>query len=357
MLHQSSFKRIHYALLPLLATLVPVLVHAQAGFLGFGESYQYDDGLNPSVAANNGNVVEVHNGTASAGPLWYKVGHLSGSALTWGSSYEYDSYGFNPSVAMDATAEANTTVVEVHNGSNGSGPMWYRVGEVVGPTVVWGSSHEYDTGYNPSVAMSGSIVVEVHNGSTSGGGLWYHIGKVNGTLITWGPSYEFDSTGSNPSVGIEALYDENTNLTDLTVVEVQNSSMNGSAGPLLTYRLGHSTNLTTITWQNSAGTVYEPVGGWNPKIAFWGPIVFEVHNGSTGAGPLWYRGGDVNATSISWEESHEYDGYGFNPSVTIDPFGYGYADSDNPVIEVHNGGAGIGLEWYHAGTGQWVLLQ
>jgi len=356
MLHKCSFKHILYAVVPLLATLTPVLIHAQAGFLGFGESYHYDNGLNPSVAANSGTVVEVHNGTDGAGPLWYKVGHLNGSVPTWSSSYEYDN-GYNPSVAMNATSGNDTTVVEVHNGSNASGPLYYRVGEVVGDTVVWGSSRQYDDGYKPSVALSGNVVVEVHNASPSGGGLWYHIGKVNGTLITWGESHKFDSTGSNPSVGIQALYDESTHTTNLTVVEVQNSSTNGRAGRLLTYRVGHSTNLTTITWQNSTAAVYDPEGGWNPKIAYWGPVVFEVHNGSTGAGPLWYRVGEFEGSTISWQESHEYDGYGFNPSVTIDPVGYGYADSNNPVIEVHNGGAGLGPEWYHAGTGQWVLLQ
>jgi hypothetical protein len=62
----------------------------------------------------------------------------------------------------------------------------------------FGTSHEYDWGWDPSVAISGSTVVEVHNGNVTGGPMWYHVGLVlPGNQILWGPSYQYDN-GFNP---------------------------------------------------------------------------------------------------------------------------------------------------------------
>ena len=105
---------------------VPPSAQAQQ-FPGFGPSYQYDRGNNPSVAVNSGTVVEVHNGTGGAGPLWYRVGQVNGSTVAWNDSHQYDN-GYNPSVAMNSSAVNNTAVVEVHNATGGAGPLWYRVG-------------------------------------------------------------------------------------------------------------------------------------------------------------------------------------------------------------------------------------
>src|SRR5262245_22536457 len=54
----------------------------------WGDSAKYDDGgLNPTVAINNvGTVVEVHNGGSGVGPLWYRVGQRGGSTIQWGNS-------------------------------------------------------------------------------------------------------------------------------------------------------------------------------------------------------------------------------------------------------------------------------
>jgi hypothetical protein len=61
------------------------------------------------------------------GPLWYRVGRLSGSTIQWGDSAQYDNAGLKPAVAINGT-----NIVEVHNGGRGgptrAGPLWYRVG-------------------------------------------------------------------------------------------------------------------------------------------------------------------------------------------------------------------------------------
>src|SRR5580704_10449172 len=69
---------------------------AQPVFEGWGPSHQYDNGFNPSAAMTGSTVVEVHNATASAGPLWYRVGQVDGSTIQWSNSHQYDN-GFNPS--------------------------------------------------------------------------------------------------------------------------------------------------------------------------------------------------------------------------------------------------------------------
>jgi hypothetical protein len=140
----------------LISAAGPSRAQAQV-FEGFGPSFQYDHGLNPSVAVSGATIVEVHNGTGGVGPLWYRVGYISWPYINWSNSHQYDYSGLNPSVALNGT-----TVVEVHNGGAGAGPLWYRVGQVNGSTISWSNSHQYDYGNNPSITLAGNTVVEVH---------------------------------------------------------------------------------------------------------------------------------------------------------------------------------------------------
>jgi hypothetical protein len=62
---------------------------AQAqSFNGFGPSVQYDQGLNPSATVSGVTVVEVHNGTGGVGPLWYRVGTVNASTVAWSDSHQ-----------------------------------------------------------------------------------------------------------------------------------------------------------------------------------------------------------------------------------------------------------------------------
>jgi hypothetical protein len=164
---------------------------------------QYDkSGMNPSVAMSGSTVVEVHNGIAGVGPLWYRVGQVNASSKTieWGNSVQYDKSGMNPSVAM-----SGSTVVEVHNGIAGVGPLWYRAGKVntSSKTIQWENSVRYDNGLNPTVAITlsnGLALVEVHNGGYGAGPLWYHVGYFTVAGIHWGASAQYDNSGMNPCV-------------------------------------------------------------------------------------------------------------------------------------------------------------
>jgi hypothetical protein len=208
-------------------------------FSGFISQTWYDRGYNPFVAVNaDGQVVEVHNGVLGAGPLWYHVGQATvppnGPQLSWyPNGHAYDT-GFNPAVAL-----WGNLAVEVHMGTTGTAPLWYRVGNIVNDTVEWyGGSQNYDHGgSNPQIAIAylkdTYAVVEVHNGASAFGELWYRTGTLDfigsdPPVIHWNQSQPFETSGLNPSVAL---------FGDGTVVVVDNET--AVAGGPLRYRMGY----------------------------------------------------------------------------------------------------------------------
>lgn len=345
-------------------------------FSGFDGGKQYDTGFNPSVAISYGNIVEVHNGTSSAGPLWYKRGSIGPSSMdvSWYyTAYPFESNGFNPSVAV-----IGNFVIEVHNSGNSAGPLYYRTGTLDdnGGTITWNNPAVYDPngGFNPQIAVGvleddTTVVVEVHNGGNGVGPLWYRTGIVNfsANTISWNDSHEFDSYSTNPSVAV---------FSDGTVIEVHND--NDTPGGPLWYRYGtlnlaleglnETINYPTITFSASATTYGS---GWNPKIAalgYQGPNGngIEVHNGNTilhlcfvgvpcvPPPPQNFLYYDVSGLS----NGPVYYAEGNNPSVAIgiyydDPLGVIEANCSAPqlwTIEVMNYYAGgYGPLYYHVG--------
>jgi hypothetical protein len=145
-------------------------------------------------------------------------------SIKWGSSEPYD-VGYNPSV----TGSFGNYMLEVHNGQDGPGTMWYHVGQASyewpspSPSIKWSQYQAYDWRYNPSVAgcPQSNTVIEVHNGQGGPGPMWYHLGKVrNNTSISWAPPVEYD-WGWNPSIGWLCLEDFNF----LGAVEVHNGQL------------------------------------------------------------------------------------------------------------------------------------
>jgi hypothetical protein len=260
----------------------------------------------------------------------------------FGPSHEYD-WGWDPSVAI-----SGSTVVEVHNGNVTGGPMWYHVGLVLpGNQILWGPSYQYDNGFNPQVAMVGSTVVEVHNGGTDTNLMWYHVGQVSVSdwTINWGPSYAYDY-GNNPSVALTSCNTVANPKCGLVAVEVHNGSPDVFPGPMW-YHVGQVSG-STISW----GPSYNYDSGWNPSVGIQlcltdsntscGVTVVEVHNGGSTGGPMWYHVGNWSGGStISWGESHQYD-WGWNPKVAFFSGAY--------VMEVHNGSDALGHLWYHFGS-------
>ena len=179
----------------------------------------YDSGYRPAVAAapissDESMVVEVHQGSTGAGPLWYHMGSVytgtSPATLAWSSTvHQYDS-GAHPSVAITTLPSGSNpsgiVVVEVHQGGDGFGPLWYRSGvfNQSNWTINWNNSHQYDYGVAPAVVVDGDRVFEVHQGTNGFGPLWYHTGVITGSVIVWDANaYQYDS-GDAPAVAWSA---------------------------------------------------------------------------------------------------------------------------------------------------------
>jgi hypothetical protein len=193
----------------------------------FQDSYLYDYGTHPTVTeafvpayelppgllrGYDPIFVEMHQATVNVSELMYRITDPNGTRLDPHPAIDMREMGFNPSIAANGS-----TVVQVHQALNGSGPLWYRVGTVnraqTAPypvSLTWSnSSLQYDWGANPFVTFLDSThVLEVHQGVAGGATLlWYRIGFLEGTYILWQDSvaYGYGSTPSVSSVGGEVI--------------------------------------------------------------------------------------------------------------------------------------------------------
>ena len=180
----------------------------------------YTTGHAPSVALTTENLypiyldaaVEVHQGGQDGGAaLWSHIAVTSisiSATLTWTNGDQYDT-GYNPKVAIDPFPSYgdyynSSTVVEVNKAGSNTSDLWYHVGTLTELNngevyLTWGPSYQFDYGYVPSVSVCGGVAVEVHEGDS--GSLWYSIGKVDGDQVSWSASVQYDS-GRNPSVSM-----------------------------------------------------------------------------------------------------------------------------------------------------------
>ena len=84
-------------------------------------------------------------------------------------------------------------MVEIHNADAVASPLWYRIGQIVGPAIKWSDGGLYDYGFNPCVAFCGATVIGAHNASGDGGRLRFRLGRIFGSVINWS-----QATGSLP---------------------------------------------------------------------------------------------------------------------------------------------------------------
>ncbi|WP_196891969.1 phosphatidylinositol-specific phospholipase C domain-containing protein [Aureivirga marina] len=237
--------------------------------INWSESKKFDDGLAPSVAMNDNNVVvEVHEtSNIFTSDLWYHVGVHNGNSVSWSQSHKYDK-GVHPSIAINNQNQ----VVEIHKSEGNSG-LFSRVGTVnpSNGTISWKNNSKFDTGHNPKIALNNNgVVVEVHNSETSGK-LWYHVGRINGDRIDWGSSYEYQS-GSMPDI---ALLDDGTVIETHTSEGVKNNlwSMIGKVEG------------NQINWITSSSYFDK---GKHTSISATNEFAVQVHESEDPLGGIWY---------------------------------------------------------------------
>ncbi|MFI5298877.1 MAG: papain-like cysteine protease family protein [Polyangiales bacterium] len=247
-----------------------------------GNWTQYSYGAHPSIAnlderrVGDAQVVEVHQFGDNPGALFSNIGEMQSlnGIINWSNFSYYETNGWHPSVAAHSGV-----AVEVHMEGNGAAlgyaPLYYLVGSGSAAGFAWGLSAQYDNGVNPSVAIYGSTVVEVHQGGTGVGPLWYHVGTINGSTITWGPSRQYDN-GINPSVSFSS---------EGTLIEVHQGAVGPSA---LWYHVGMLMapfGGQIVLW--SASNQYD--FGEYPKVSWNQPADdgVEVHQAAEGVSALW----------------------------------------------------------------------
>ena len=261
----------------------------------FGLTHQYGNGIQTSVAINNGgDILEVHK-SESFDTLWFHTGKTDKMVVIWNSSNKYDN-GQTPSVALNDDG----LVVEAHQ-SEGNAGLWYHVGQLTGGSIIFGRSVKYDNGITPSVALNKSNwCVEVHQ-SEGNSGLWYHVGQVNSSdkTINWGSSHKYDE-GNGPRVCLN-----NNGI----IVEVHKSE----SFDTLWYHVGVIDKATKmINW----GSSYQYDKGVEPTIAITDDgFVIELHK-SQNHDTLWRKVGMINVDNktITFSDSLQFDN-GKTPSV------------------------------------------
>lgn len=284
------------------------------GTITWYESTKYEDaGRSPAVAINDfQDIFEVHaTSNILKFGLFYFAGTVDRDKVDFGSSHDYDE-GTSPNIAV----RGNGLAVEVHNAPTGY-DLWYRLGFLFlndknNRHIMWGTSVKYGTGRSPAVAINADdVAVEVH-ASENVNNLWYHVGKANPTTqrVEWGSSIKYDLGGNSPSVAI--------NQAGVVV------GMHEGSGHLW-YRVGLvNAQAKTIDW----GSSHKYDTGDVPSIAIneAGRVV-EVHQSET-ANRIYYNTGtvDANAKTITWGASKKYDD-GQSPRVAINNGGL--------IVEVH----------------------
>jgi hypothetical protein len=173
-------------------------------------------GFNPSITASGSTVVQVHQALNGSGPLWYRVGTVNRAqtapyvvSLTWSNSSQPYDVGANPCV----TFLDSTHVLEVHQGAAGGATMlWYRIGFLEGTYILWENSVPYGYGSTPSVSsIFGGGILEVHGHAGVDTGLYYQVAPPASGSFPLSLSLNFGPAslyghGLTPSLAAEMVY-------------------------------------------------------------------------------------------------------------------------------------------------------
>jgi hypothetical protein len=253
--------------------------------------------------------------------LWAMPRSARAQALQVGPTGWDVQFGLSPEldrgVQTSNALHPSGLVVEFHKSQNNSG-IWYHIGRLGGTSVSWGASQKSGaSGYWPTVAISQEgyvILVYSNNLARSGSELYYQVGTINpqgdqNQSINWVTGTIHWDGGFHTSIAM------NNNGVILGVHE-SNSSNNHD----LFYRIGHLGNPAggnyAITW-DSGGIGIRYDGGINPHIAINNlNQVVEVHQVS-GEYLLHYRRGTLSGGRISFGDSQRYDNSAQRPAVTL----------------------------------------
>ena len=199
------------------------------------------------------------------------VGTVSGTSLTFGSLYEVQaSAGYHVNVVFDPNTAGKFIVVYQDGGNSYYGTS--VVGTLSGTSISYGSEYVFNSGnsgpisiaFDPNTATK-FIVTYKDNGNSGYGTL--NVGVISGTALTYGPDIVFSSGSAGyPSIA----FDPNT--AGKFVVAYQDDS-SANKGTAVVGQMATSVTVTNLTSTNLIGIAAEAASsGATAKINTWGGI-------------------------------------------------------------------------------------
>ena len=270
--------------------------------LDWSPSENFDQGAQTSVAAHpSGLVLEAHQ-TQFGDRMWYHLGMLNGTSVTWGGSQRLPGEGAQNWPNVTITKEGYVIFVYSSGDFRRIGDLYYMVGRIdpyggTDQSITWLTDKIHiDAGYHSSIAINenGVILLAFESGS-GGNGLYYRVGNLrnaNHTISwdsgTYGVHYD---EGVNPHIALNSLNE---------VVEVHQVS---SIDDLLHYRRG-TVSGGTINFEGSQryGTLERL-----PAVTLLDSgLVLELHVAGIGENRMDARTGMLNRSNpeiIDWSDS------------------------------------------------------
>ena len=293
---------------------VSVSVGTAPETLQWSPAQKYDDGVDTSVTVHpSGLVLEVHqsHGVGNFG-LWYHVGMLNGTSVTWGGSQSLGaSEGHWPNFAI--SKEGYVIFVRSSGQFKSGSELHYQVGKIdpyggINQSITWLHYGKWDAGFHSSIAINDNgVIVGVHETGHSSSGLYYRVGHLTNPAggdysITWDSGHygiHYDD-GINPHIGLNNLNQ---------VVEVH--QVPGES--LLHYHRGTVSGGTI----NFAGSRRYDDNADRPAVALLDSgLVVELHGG------VYARTGTLSPSDparIEWSDSFKIgDHNGTSPAVATD---------------------------------------
>ena len=232
--------------------------------------------------SNQNKVVLFYEDSTNSDQLTAKVGTVSGTSISFGSSVVVDGNPENIGATFDTTA--NKVIVTFKDASNGSYGT-ARVGTVSGTSISFGTATVFFSGNTlhtacayDSQANKTLVAYQNVNSGETGNTI---VGTVSGTSISFGSSYTFDSQFADQ---ISCAYDSFAKKvviafrgTDAGIGKIVSAKINGTAvtyDSVSTFETGNAMYTATVfdSNQNKIVTSYRDVG----DSSFGKSVVFQT---------------------------------------------------------------------------------
>lgn len=241
--------------------------------ISFGSAVTFLAGSNNdnyiTFDSNENKVVLFYEDSTNSSQLTAKVGTVSGTSISFGSSVVVDGNPENVGATFDTTAnKVIVTFKDAGNSSYGTA----RVGTVSGTSISFGSATVFNSNTTAFTACAynseANKTLVVYQNTNSGQGGTGRVGTVSGTSISFGTATEFDGGGADQiSCGYDSYakkvaiaWRDSANRGKIVSSNISGTSVSYDSN--VTFETGN-TMYTSIVFDNSQNkivTSYRDVG-------------------------------------------------------------------------------------------------